>query len=138
MGTFKRVGLKGRNPYAEIKRGIRADLNIFVRSSWEANWARWLNLQIDNGLIKDWEYEPKEFVFEKIKRGTRTYLPDFRVTNNDDSIEYHEVKGWMDSKSKTKLKRMKQYYPDVKVILVDAKQYKAVERKAKGLISNWE
>ena len=64
-------------------------------------------------------------------------MPDFKVINNDDSFEYHEVKGWMDGKSKTKLRRMKQFYPDVKVIVIGEKEYKAIAEWSE-LIPNWE
>lgn len=125
--------------YSKGKIGKRADLDdLFLRSSWEANYARYLNWLIGLGEIKDWEYEPDTFEFIKIKRGTRFYTPDFKVTNTDDMVEYHEVKGWMDDKSKTKLKRMAKYYPDVKIILIDASAYRAIEKQARYLVANWE
>ena len=35
----------------------------------------------------------------------------------------------MDSKSKTKLKRMEKYYPKIKVILIDESAYKDIKNK---------
>ena len=125
-------------PKSNAKGGKRADIGIFVRSAWEANYARYLNWLVAHGKIKNWEYEPDVFYFENIKRGTRSYLPDFKVENNDGTIEYHEVKGWMDATSKTKLKRMKKYYPDVKIVLVNKPVYNVLAKTVSKLVANWE
>ena len=108
-----------------------------MRSCWEANWARYLNWLIQLGEIKGWKYEPDTFEFP-VKRGSKFYTPDFKVTNNDGSIEYHEVKGWMDSISATKLKRMAKYYPQEKLVLVDKETYRDVALKVGSLIPHWE
>jgi hypothetical protein len=50
---------------------------------------------------------------------------------------YVEVKGYMDDKSKTKLKRMRIYYPNVEVQLIDSDRYKSIAR-GRALIKNWE
>ena len=110
----------------------------YFRSRWEANYARYLELLKQCGEIKEWKHEPETFWFEAIKRGCRSYLPDFRVVKDDDSVEYHEVKGYMDSKSKTKIKRMAKYHPKVTLILVDAKAYRSLEKSCKALIRDWE
>ena len=108
------------------------------KSQLERDWARYLQLLKEHEEIGAWEYEPEVFYFESIKRGTRSYTPDFRVTHNDGSIEYHEVKGWMDQKSRTKLKRMAKYYPDVPIVLVDKDAYYAIRDSVSALIPNWE
>lgn len=121
------------------KIGKRADLNgQFFRSAWEANWARYLNWLIRIGEIQSWEYEVDTFEFTRIKRGQRFYTPDFKVKNGDGSIEYHEVKGWMDPKSRTKLDRMRRYYPAVKVVLIDQDAYKAIARQFSRSLPEWE
>lgn len=107
---------------------------VFFRSKWEANYSLYLDFLIKNGDIKNWEYEAETFFFEKIKLGTRSYRPDFKIFNKDDSIEYHEIKGYMDSKSKTKLKRMKKYFPDVKLVLIENVFYMDMLKKLKGVI----
>lgn len=119
--------------------GKRQDLDgLYVRSAWEANYARYLNWLVQIGEIRDWEYEPDTFEFHRIKKGTRFYTPDFKITNNDGSIEYHEVKGWMNQKSRTQLKRMAKYYPGVPVRVIDADAYKALERDVSNFILFWE
>ena len=107
-----------------------------ARSSWEANIAAWFQFLKCMGQIKDWEFEPETFWFEKIKRGVRSYLPDFRITRNDDSIYYVEVKGWMDDKSRTKLKRMKKYYPHIELDLIDAHRYAGIAKQS-SLYPEW-
>lgn len=109
----------------------------YYRSQWELNYARYLEMLKSLGEIKEWEHEPDTFWFEGVKRGTTSYLPDFKVTENNGSIAYHEVKGWMDAKSKTKIRRMAKYHPDVKLIVIDSKAYKALERQVKGLVDGW-
>lgn len=119
--------------------GRREDLDgRYFRSMWEANWARYLNWLQHIGEIQRWAYEPRTFYFHGIKRGSRSYTPDFQVVNRDSSIEYHEVKGWMDPQSATKLKRMRKYYPQVTVILVDQAAYAAVARQLRRFIPRWE
>lgn len=124
---------------SKAHQGKRADLDgLYVRSAWEANYARFLTWLISIGQIKNWQYEVDTFEFHAIKRGSRFYTPDFKITNNDDTIEYHEVKGWMDQKSQTKLGRMKKYYPDVKIVLIDKDAYRAIEKDVKRFIIFWE
>lgn len=127
------------NAFSRTKKGFRDDIGISVRSAWEANYARYLNWLIaKDGKIEKWEYEPETFWFEKIKRGCRSYKPDFRITFTDGKVEYHEVKGWMTPRSKTALKRMSKYHPSVKIVLIDSKRYRAIDRTARLLIENWE
>jgi len=110
----------------------------FYRSRWESNYAHYLEfLKLHKQILK-WEHEPETFWFDKIKRGTCSYLPDFRVTNMDGSIEYHEVKGWMDGRSKTKIKRMRIYHPKVVLIIRDGPWFKKNSRQLSGLVKGWE
>ena len=86
------------------KGGYRKDLKQFFRSKWEANIARYYNFV---GI--KWIYEPQEFEFYKIKRGSRFYKPDFYLPEQDRFIE---VKGWFRPADKTKIRRFKKYYPE--------------------------
>lgn len=120
------------------KSGRREDLdNRYFRSSWEANYARYLNWLIEHDEIAGWEYEVETFEFP-VNRGNVRYLPDFKITNNDGSVEYHEVKGYMDKNSAVKLKRMAKYYPDVKLILIDKPVYESIKKQMQKMIPNWE
>lgn len=134
----KRMKEKPSSIYTKGRGGKRKDLGIYVRSSWEANFARYLNFLVKNGSIHKWDYEPDTFWFENIKRGTRSYTPDFKIWEKEHSTPfYYEVKGYMDSKSKTKLKRMAKYHPDVEIKLIQEKEYKEIS-KFKEIIPNWE
>lgn len=126
------------NAYSRCKAGRREEIGpMYFRSAWEANYARYLNWLLGRGEIDRWEYEPETFWFEAIRRGVRSYRPDFRVTEKGRSY-FVEVKGWMDPKSKTKLARMKRYHPSVEVRVVGERQYRSIERSISRLIPGWE
>jgi hypothetical protein len=82
--------------------GKRADLGKFFRSSWEANIARFLKHQ-----NMKWEYEPQVFTYP-YKHGTVSYCPDFKLGDGT----WIEVKGFMDGRSKTQIRRFKKHYPE--------------------------
>jgi hypothetical protein len=127
----KTIGRRGKG-------GFREDLGIYLRSTWEANYARYLDFLLKAREIRSWEYEAETFEFNGIKRGNRFYTPDFKVINRDGSIEYHEVKGWMDPRSATKLKRMAHFYPEIKIVIIDQKQMLSIRGTAGNLIPKWE
>jgi len=154
-----------RNYITRSKGGIRSDIEIYVRSGWEANICRYLIWLKQQRKIKDWKYEVDTFEFP-IKRGGRFYTPDFKIIENDNSIAYWEVKGYFDQPTKTRLKRFKKYYPkefkNFTIIIWDPwsesksaiqamkflekleippariESYKEIEDKLGGLIPNWE
>lgn len=132
------TGRDGGNIYSKVKsKTVDIGGNVFfARSSWEANIASYLQFLLENHEIKGWEHEPETFWFEEIKRGVRSYLPDFKVTENNGDIRYIEVKGCMDKKSATKINRMAKYYPEVKLEIISAREYKAIE-KSKSLFKFW-
>ncbi len=117
---------------------VVGDTRFYARSRWEANYARYLEWLKSRGEVISWEHEPKTFWFEGVKRGVCSYLPDFSVVRPGGLVEYHEVKGWMDSRSVTKLKRMKKYYPSIPLILVDSDRYRALDREVRSFVPGWE
>lgn len=126
--------------YTRARGGVREDIGeIYFRSSWEANYARYLNKLISLGVVVSWEYEPETFWFEAIRRGTRSYRPDFRVFYKDDpKPEYIEIKGWVVAKDRTKWRRMKKYHPHIKLVVVGQKEYEKIKREWSSSIRNWE
>lgn len=168
--TFKRKGTwlsHSHNNNKYYYGGFREDIGHFVRSRWEANVSRYLKFLIKKEEIKKYEYEVDTFEFKGIKRGNRSYTPDFKVHLNNNEIEYWEVKGWMDKESKTKLRRFQKYYPkefkkfkiiiydpfakdkengevmkflldDLKMNINDIISYKQISERLGGLILNWE
>ena len=103
---------------------------VYFRSKAELHHAQWLQLMIAAGRVAKWEHEPEWFEFP-IQHGTTRYLPDFRVTLPDGTVEYHEVKGWLDRKSQTQLRRMAKYHPDVIVKLFGAKLPEKTRKSSK-------
>ena len=141
------------------KGGYRKDLKQFFRSKWEANLARYYNF----AGIK-WIYEPQEFEFYKVKRGSRFYKPDFYLPDLD---IYMELKGWFRPADKTKIRRFKKYYSaqfiklhfiiedpyartkanaevlnflidDLKIDFSEIESYNYIEKALGKLIPNWE
>lgn len=129
---FNRDGATWKAGWREI-----GDKRVYFRSRWEANYARYLQWLKECGDILDWEYEPETFWFDKIKRGVRSYKPDFRVHELNGDKLLHEVKGWMDARSKTTLRRMAKYHPSEKIVLIREKDMRAISRFS-ALIPDWE
>lgn len=102
----KQLELDGHSVKKTKKRSIgkRKDLGVFCRSGWEANVLRLLNHQ-----NREWLYEPKVFFFQKIKKGTVSYLPDVYLPKED---IYIEIKGMLTSQGRTAINRFKKYYPN--------------------------
>lgn len=91
--------------------GYRKDLGHFVRSSWEANFARIL-LQI--GL----NYEYEKHTFQLIKGDT--YTPDFFIPSKN---KFYEIKGW---ETTDKHHRFKTEYPNKKLSIISEKEYSRI------------
>lgn len=127
-----RLGLKDPK-HKQFWAIVGAKEPIFFRSSWEYYYAIFLEKLRQENKIIDWKHEPKCFWFENIKRGVRSYLPDFCITHLNGSEEWCEVKGYFDSKSQTKMKRMAKYYPEVKIRLVGGDWFKVNIKSCKAL-----
>ncbi len=129
----------GDDGKAKWKQGwyVVGDKRYYFRSNWERRYALYLEILKRHGEISDWQYEPDTFWFDKIKRGVRSYKPDFKVTHKNGSIEYIEVKGYMDSKSATKIKRMRIYHPTVVIRLVQREWFSQNAKALKALCKDW-
>lgn len=103
--------------------GYRPDIGHFVRSSWEANVARFLVF-----MHYDYQYEPDRFHLP-----SGTYIPDFRVNDT-----YIEVKGWMRDDAERKIEEFRTAYPDKTLVLIDPTMYRQIEREFRGRIPAWE
>lgn len=117
-----------------------AGTRYFFKSKSEERYALYLEWLRQCKSILEWRYEPKTFWFNEaganLKRGTVSYKPDFVV------IEQHghywvEVKGYMDPKSLTKIKRFRKYFPEQQLVVVDAKWFTRNSKKLKGLVPGW-
>lgn len=126
--------------YSHIQAGWRTvgGIKAYFRSKAEANYARYLQFQKEQGLILDWLHEPKTFWFKNILRGCRSYKPDFEAIQLDGSRIWYEVKGYYDSKSLTKIKRFRKYYPSEKLEVIDGTFFKKNKKKLKMIVKGWE
>lgn len=95
---------KKGNAYKHTKTGARLDIpDVIPRSGWEANTLRVLILH----QIK-FQFEPREFEFPVTADGRKhLYIPDIYLPDTD---EYIEVKGYLDSRGRNKLRKFKKYY----------------------------
>lgn len=120
------IGKKSHKQWLEI-----GGKRHYFKSSYEITYALFLQYKKEKGLIKEWEYEPQLFYFKGIKRGTTNYTPDFRITTNEDKQLWVEVKGFWDSRSITKMKRFRKYYPEHKIMAIDKSFFKENEQMLK-------
>ncbi len=117
-GTYRTV------PMGRGKTGVRKDIGHFVRSTWEANFARVLRY---HGI--EYQYEPRRFNI-----GYMTYTPDFYIPKFDLWIE---VKGYDTNKARNKRKRFRKKY-GVRLVVVKAKTYGKLYHRYSRLIPQWE
>ena len=87
--------------------------------------------------VTDWRFEPKTFYFDGIRRGTTNYTPDFLLIDPDGYERFIEIKGWLDRKSKTKLRRMEIYHPDVHLEVIEGKAYASLAKQFCWLDGWW-
>jgi len=129
MMSLTRAKMLKENPsliYSNSNGGIREDLNSqYFRSNWEANYARILNM-----LSIEWEYEKYSF---SLSDGS-TYTPDFKIGEK----EFVELKGWLDEKSKKKIKLFLEEYPQYDLDLIDEHKYYSLRNLFKHKIEKWE
>ena len=90
----KNIMFGGSGNYPNIQRGDYecSKGSVYFRSKWEANYALYLDFLVERGEIASWEYEVDVFMFEEIKLGTRSYRPDFKIFNIDDTLSTMKLK----------------------------------------------
>lgn len=115
--------LAGRKCYTRGRGGIRSDIGFYVRSRWEANFARIC-------IYEKWQfkYEPCSFDLGNYK----FYIPDFVIEET-----FYELKGFMNEESKARLDDFKKMYPNIELKIIGPKEYNELKLKYKQLI-NWE
>jgi hypothetical protein len=110
--------------------GFRKDINHYVASTFEANFARYLQFN----HIK-YEYEPRGF--EIIVNGRKaTSWIDFHLVDTDEWIELKNYVG----RDLSKFNAVKQTYPSINacVLYQSSDEWKQIEAKHKPLIPLWE
>ena len=111
---------------------------ICFKSGWEVNFAIFLQFLKEKYQIQEWLYEPETFWYNNIKRGVRSYKPDFKIIRNDGSHYWAEVKGYMDAKSNTKIKRFRKYYPEEELFIIDKAWFIKQQQRLPRLCESWE
>lgn len=123
---------KGNPMYGKTTRisksGYREDIGHYVRSTWEADYARVLNF-IDEPYL----YEPKTFELTRENGSTITYTPDFYLINKD---VYVEIKGFMRDLDAEKIKLIQEQY-DIKLEVIQSSEFAELQLKYKDLVA-WE
>lgn len=89
--------------------GFRDDIGHYVRSNWEANFARIL-LTAEIPYV----YEPETF---SLCEGV-TYTPDFKVAN-----VFFEIKGYMNEISGRKIALFREKFNDIPLVIIDGAVY---------------
>lgn len=116
---------EGRNHTQFYGRGgIREDIGFYVRSRWEANFARYLI-----HTNQQFQYESDSFVLSD----GRTYTPDFKVGDI-----YFEVKGWWTDNAREKFEMFCQQFQHIQMKIVDGTEYNRIESEYSNIIPNWE
>lgn len=73
----------------------------------ESDYAMHLEILRAAGQVKRWDFEPA-----KLRLADKTwYTPDFRVVMSDDTIEFHEVKGFWRDDARVKIKIAAEHHP---------------------------
>jgi hypothetical protein len=114
ISASRRVRENPGSLHSRGKGGFREDLGFYVRSEWEAAYARYL---VSEGI--GFEYEPDTF---ELSNGM-TYTPDFRICDG----KYVEVKGWWDDKSILKCSLFEKEYPEIDLVKIDESSYNLIQ-----------
>ena len=77
----------------------------------EADYATYLDVLKSGGLIAEWDFEP-----ERLRIGhtwQSSYKPDFRIVMPDETIEFHETKGFWKTQDRNRVKAAAGQHPYV-------------------------
>jgi hypothetical protein len=116
-------------PSPHRKGGFRNDLGHYVRSNWEADFARILKL-----YNFDYQYEPKTFKLTRYNGEIMHYTPDFYVPQQD---TFYEIKGWFHNLDQEKINLFKEQYPDVELVLINKTKFAEFALQYRDLVK-WE
>ena len=122
------------------------------RSAMEANWVRylrylgyqpWTHKEQDPPAGAKWyRYERRRWEFPDLRGATSFYVADVEVwpglIDPTRPYEVHEIKGYLDRASKTKVNRMAKYFSAVPLELITTDRFKQLTAGAPALVPNWE
>lgn len=122
ISASKRIK-KHRNHFSFGRGGYRNDIAHYVRSNWEANFARILLYE-----GRSYEYEPVTFDLGD----SISYTPDFIVDN-----VYYEIKGYMSDLSLRKILLFNERFKDLSLVIIDGLVYNELRTVYRNRI-DWE
>lgn len=120
--------LFGKLPRHNPNKGFREDLGHFVRSAWEADYARVLVY-----LGVEYQYEPRTFTLDNSGQ-LITYTPDFYILSEN---RFVEIKGYMRELDALKIRLFREQYPEYNFSLIERSEFAELAMKYKGLVQ-WE
>ena len=110
-------------------------------SNYEYDYALYLDYLYDSGQIAGWVRNTTKFGFsEEVEvRGRRqqAYRPDFIVFFKNGTYEIHEVKGWMNERSKTVLSQFAKDYAGFKVVVIGKDEMLSLQNQFKDKLWGW-
>lgn len=107
---------------------------VHFRSKLERRVADYLELLLLSGHIMGWAYEQTTFCFPDLGAagGVTRWLVDFDVLENDGSFYYIEAKGRKLGSDNRKLRLLRQYRPEIRLMYVCQ-----TRRLAKTMETRW-
>lgn len=99
------------------------------KSSYEAQVAKYLD-----ELGVKWEYEPEKYPYTL---PVCYYEPDFKITWNDGTVEYMEAKGFFEPQDRTKMKVIREQYPDMNITMHFQKEYNRLSPSSPTTYLEW-
>jgi hypothetical protein len=127
-------------PIPQSKGNKRSDLNMYFRSTWEANYARILNYE-----NTQWSYESNRLsLLDNSGDIAAVYTPDFFTD------KWIEIKGHADAsddwncecsrcdRDKMKMLLFSEQYPDEEIELIGKKEYRILCSQYVSIVPNWE
>ncbi|MDP3779357.1 MAG: DNA polymerase III subunit alpha [bacterium] len=116
-------------PSPHRKGGFRHDLGFYVRSNWEADFARILNLH-----RIPFQYEPQRFKLTRPNGEILHYTPDFYTPRDN---KFYEIKGWMHDLDQEKINLFQEQYPQYDFVLINTTKFAELALRYKNMIA-WE
>lgn len=98
--------------------------NFHFMSSWEHSVALMLEELKKEGVITFWDYEHYRFIFHDVKKGIRSYMPDFTIVNSMGKTIHIEVKGWKMATGMKRIEMFKERYPNETLYIIDNNEYR--------------
>jgi len=118
----------GKKP-PHAKGGYREDIGHYVRSSWEADYARVLKL-----LEEDYEYEKHSFELVLADGREVTYTPDFYLPSRN---LYVEIKGFMRYDDQMKIDAFNLAHPDKRLEVISKTKFAELQMTYQNMVA-WE